>query len=127
MLESLAFRPRPAASPPAAQGSTVSISLHPSDNQAFRIEQHSICQIPLGERHGKAGQLFTLWFGANLNVLTVVIGALATTIFHGPVARAIGGGDLSWVAGIAVVSPVYYFAVRFSQRPLTAQQAGSVS
>ena len=47
-----------------------------------RIEQHTIYQIPLDERHGKAHQLFTLWFGANLNVLTVVTGALATTIFH---------------------------------------------
>jgi len=47
-----------------------------------RIEQHTIYQIPLDQRHGKARQLFTLWFGANLNVLTVVTGALATTIFH---------------------------------------------
>jgi NCS1 family nucleobase:cation symporter-1 len=46
------------------------------------IEQHTIYPIPLAERHGTAGQLFTLWFGANLNVLTVVTGALATTIFH---------------------------------------------
>jgi NCS1 family nucleobase:cation symporter-1 len=46
------------------------------------IEQHTIYPIPLGERHGRAGQLFTLWFGANLNVLTVVTGALATTLFH---------------------------------------------
>jgi NCS1 family nucleobase:cation symporter-1 len=47
-----------------------------------RIEQHTIYQIPLDQRHGKARQLFTLWFGANLNILTVVTGALATTIFH---------------------------------------------
>ncbi len=46
------------------------------------IEQHTIHPIPLDERHGTAGQLFTLWFGANLNVLTVVTGALATTLFH---------------------------------------------
>ena len=46
------------------------------------IEQHTIYQIPLDERHGRASQLFTLWFGANLNVLTVVTGALATTLFH---------------------------------------------
>lgn len=51
------------------------------DNKS-RIELHTIYQIPLDERHGKARQLFTLWFGANLNVLTVVTGALATTIFH---------------------------------------------
>jgi NCS1 family nucleobase:cation symporter-1 len=49
---------------------------------AARIEKHTIYQIPVGERHGNARQLFTLWFGANLNVLTVVTGALATTIFH---------------------------------------------
>ena len=51
------------------------------DNKS-RVERHTIYQIPLDERHGKARQLFTLWFGANLNVLTVVTGALATTIFH---------------------------------------------
>ena len=50
--------------------------------KSSRIEQHTIYQIPLDQRHGKARQLFTLWFGANLNVLTVVTGALATTIFH---------------------------------------------
>jgi NCS1 family nucleobase:cation symporter-1 len=62
--------------------SKLSASLHPSHNKAPRVEQHTIYQIPLDERHGRAGQLFTLWFGANLNVLTVVTGALATTIFH---------------------------------------------
>ena len=46
-----------------------------------RIEQHTIYQIPLDQRHGRARHLFTLWIGANLNVLTVVTGALATTLF----------------------------------------------
>jgi nucleobase:cation symporter-1, NCS1 family len=54
----------------------------PPTKKSPRIEQHTIYQIPLDQRHGKARQLFTLWFGANLNVLTVVTGALATTIFH---------------------------------------------
>ena len=51
-------------------------------NKSPRVEQHTIYQIPLDQRHGKARQLFTLWFGANLNVLTVVTGALGTTIFE---------------------------------------------
>jgi nucleobase:cation symporter-1, NCS1 family len=59
----------------------MSAPLQPT-NKSSRIEQHTIYQIPLEQRHGKAHQLFTLWFGANLNVLTVVTGALATTIFH---------------------------------------------
>ena len=54
----------------------------PSPDAAARIEKHTIYQIPVHERHGNARQLFTLWFGANLNVLTIVTGALATTIFH---------------------------------------------
>jgi NCS1 family nucleobase:cation symporter-1 len=52
-----------------------------SRQQPARIEQHTIYQIPLDERHGKARHLFTLWLGANINVLTVVTGALATTLF----------------------------------------------
>ncbi len=46
------------------------------------VEQHTIYQIPLDQRHGKAPHLFTLWFGANMQVLTIVTGALATTVFH---------------------------------------------
>jgi NCS1 family nucleobase:cation symporter-1 len=54
----------------------------PGESQLTRVEKHTIYQIPLDQRHGQARQLFTLWFGANLNVLTVVTGALATTVFH---------------------------------------------
>jgi len=60
----------------------MSAPVQSSPDKSPRIEQHTIYQIPLDQRHGKAHQLFTLWFGANLNVLTVVTGALATTIFH---------------------------------------------
>jgi len=60
-----------------------------------RIEQHTIYQIPLDQRHGKARQLFTLWFGANMNVLTVVTGALATTVF----AQSFPSAVLAIIAG----------------------------
>jgi NCS1 family nucleobase:cation symporter-1 len=60
----------------------MSAPVQSSPDKSPRIEQHTIYQIPLDQRHGKAHQLFTLWFGANLNVLTVVTGALATTLFH---------------------------------------------
>lgn len=46
-----------------------------------QIEQHTIYQIPLDERHGKARDLFTIWFGTNIQMLTIVTGALATTVF----------------------------------------------
>jgi len=69
-------------SPPQPLPPLMSAPVQSSPDKASRIEQHTIYQIPLDQRHGKAHQLFTLWFGANLNVLTVVTGALATTIFH---------------------------------------------
>ncbi|MGA9025998.1 MAG: cytosine permease [Steroidobacteraceae bacterium] len=46
-----------------------------------RIEQHTIYPIPADERHGRAADLFTLWFGSNIMILTIVTGALATTLF----------------------------------------------
>jgi len=45
------------------------------------IEHNTIQPIPLDKRHGTASYLFTIWFGLNMNILTVVTGALATTLF----------------------------------------------
>jgi NCS1 family nucleobase:cation symporter-1 len=33
---------------------------------------------------------------------------LATDVYTGPIARACGGIDVSWLVAIAVVSPLYY-------------------
>src|SRR6201998_2136877 len=52
-----------------------------SRERPAQIEKHTIYRIPLDQRHGKARHLFTLWLGANINVLTIVTGALATTLF----------------------------------------------
>jgi nucleobase:cation symporter-1, NCS1 family len=49
-----------------------------------RIEDATIQPIPDAERHGKARDLFTIWFGSNIMVLTIVTGALATTVFSQP-------------------------------------------
>jgi NCS1 family nucleobase:cation symporter-1 len=52
--------------------------------------------------------------------VVVQIPFIATDFYTGPLARALGGVDLSWMVGLAVVSPVYYFAVRSFQRPTPA-------
>lgn len=52
--------------------------------QPQRIEDATIQPIPDTERHGKARDLFTIWFGSNIMVLTIVTGALATTVFAQP-------------------------------------------
>jgi len=48
---------------------------------AKAIELSTIYAIPASERHGKSRDLFTVWFGSNIMLLTVVTGALAVTIF----------------------------------------------
>lgn len=44
------------------------------------VERHSIDFIPRSERHGSPFSLFTLWFSANMQVTTIVTGALAVII-----------------------------------------------
>ncbi|GAA3397515.1 purine-cytosine permease family protein [Streptomyces roseoviridis] len=42
--------------------------------RATRIESHGIDHIPDGERHGRPGELFSVWAAANVNYLSLVIG-----------------------------------------------------
>jgi len=42
----------------------------------MNMEKHSIDYIPESERYGKPKDLFTVWFGANLNLTTIVTGAV---------------------------------------------------
>ena len=46
-----------------------------------RLEDKTIQPIPLNERHGKPRDLFTIWFGSNIMIMTIVTGGLATTVF----------------------------------------------
>lgn len=46
-----------------------------------KVEQHTIYQIPLDQRHGTSRDLFTIWFGSNIMMLTIITGSLATAVF----------------------------------------------
>lgn len=37
-------------------------------------------------------------------------------LYRGPIARALGGVDLSWIVGLAITSPAYYWLARRSNR-----------
>jgi NCS1 family nucleobase:cation symporter-1 len=50
------------------------------ETRTFAVEHHSIDYIPESERHGTVLGLFTLWFSANMQVTTVVTGALAVIL-----------------------------------------------
>ena len=49
--------------------------------QSTRLELRTIQPIALDQRHGKASDLFTVWFGSNVMLLTIVTGALSVTVF----------------------------------------------
>jgi NCS1 family nucleobase:cation symporter-1 len=59
--------------------------------QAARLEIATIQPIALDQRHGKARDLFTVWFGSNVQLLTVITGGLAVTVFGLPFGWALFG------------------------------------
>ena len=48
-----------------------------AQSKPFAVEQHSIDYIPPEERHGKPSSLFNIWWSSNMQMTTVVTGALA--------------------------------------------------
>jgi len=55
-----------------------------SPGKPVRLENSTIQPIPLAERHGTTADLFTVWFGTNFMLLTIVTGGLAVTAFALP-------------------------------------------
>src|SRR5579875_3977171 len=51
-----------------------------SDVQAFAIEQRGISLVEDHNRHGRARDLFWMWFGTNINVFQIVTGALVASL-----------------------------------------------
>jgi NCS1 family nucleobase:cation symporter-1 len=49
--------------------------------QITRLEISTIQPIALNERHGTSRDLFTVWFGSNIMLLTVITGGLSVTAF----------------------------------------------
>jgi NCS1 family nucleobase:cation symporter-1 len=52
--------------------------------QPARLEINTIQPIALDARHGTSRDLFSVWFGSNLMLLTIVTGGLAVTVFALP-------------------------------------------
>jgi len=67
--------------------------------RAGRLELATIQPIPLDQRHGAYADLFTVWFGSNLMLLTVVTGGLATTAFALPFGWSLVGLALGNLVG----------------------------
>src|SRR5208282_2525611 len=71
----------------------------PNREQSTRLEIGTILPIPADQRHGTSRDLFTVWFGSNLMLLTVVTGGLAVTEFKLPFVWAVIGLTLGNLIG----------------------------
>lgn len=60
---------------------------------ALAVERHGVERIPLHERHGKVGSLFTLWFSSNVQINGFVTGTLAVIL----------GLDLFWAIAAILI------------------------
>jgi nucleobase:cation symporter-1, NCS1 family len=67
--------------------------------QVTRLEISTIQPIPADQRHGTARDLFTVWFGSNLMLLTIVTGGLAVTVFSLPFGWAVVALSLGNLVG----------------------------
>ena len=71
------------------------------------LEIRTIEHIPTTERHGRASQLFTIWFGSNIMLLTIATGLLGTAIFGLTVTWAIVALVLA-----VVLPPIFAIATK---------------
>lgn len=79
--------------------------------QATRLEINTIQPIPVDARHGTARDLFSIWFGSNLMLLTIVTGGLAVTVFALPFWWAVLG------LGIGNLVGAVFMALHAAQGP----------
>lgn len=74
------------------------------------VEQHSIDWVPPEDRHGSVRNLFSVWFAANMQITTVVTGALAVIV----------GLSLPWALLAIVVGNAFgavFMALHSAQGP----------
>ena len=63
------------------------------------------------------------WVGLSVYLVGIVVEIpfVNTTLYQGPVSKALNGADLAWLVGLAVTIPLYYFAAkRFAAGPMVA-------
>jgi NCS1 family nucleobase:cation symporter-1 len=75
----------------------------------YYLVRHGQYDIPsLFDTHGKYGTVS--WVALGIYALTVVVELpfMNSSFFEGPVAKALGGGDIAWIIGLILASALYY-------------------
>jgi NCS1 family nucleobase:cation symporter-1 len=86
----------------------------------YYLLRHGHYDVESFFRHdgGIYGRVNGVAVGCYLLGILVQLPFIDTPLYHGPVARATGGVDLSWIVGLAITSPAYYWLSRRSEARL---------
>jgi nucleobase:cation symporter-1, NCS1 family len=90
----------------------------------YYLLRHGHYDVDSFFRHdgGIYGKVNAIAVGCYLLGILVQLPFVDTPLYHGPVARALGGVDLSWIVGLTITSPVYYWLSKLNPktRPLSS-------
>ncbi|TAM61099.1 hypothetical protein EPN52_03365 [bacterium] len=81
-------------------------------DETLVVEPHGIEQIPDGERHGRPGGLFGLWFGANAEIATWALGTLSVALYGTSLKGALLGLLIGNLAGCVLLGVLATFGPR---------------
>jgi nucleobase:cation symporter-1, NCS1 family len=72
-------------------------------------------------RNGSFGRVNTRAMIVYLIAFGIEVPFMNTTVWEGPIAKALNGGDIAWIVGAVVTVPLYLLAVRVGRvSPRTA-------
>jgi len=78
-------------------------------DEVWKIETAGIEAVPDDRRHGRAGELFWIWFAANIGILALVLGALLAgyrlDFWQGLAVTIIGGASFLFVGWLGLAGP----------------------
>jgi nucleobase:cation symporter-1, NCS1 family len=83
----------------------------------YYLLRHGHYDVESFFRHdgGIYGRVNGVAVGCYLLGILVQLPFVDTPLYHGPVARATGGVDLSWIVGLAITGPAYYWLSKRSE------------
>ncbi|HUW64918.1 MAG TPA: cytosine permease [Spirochaetia bacterium] len=79
-------------------------------DEVWKIETAGIEAVPAGQRHGRAGEVFWIWFAANIGILALVLGALLASykldFWQGLLVTILGGASFLFVGFLGIAGPL---------------------
>jgi NCS1 family nucleobase:cation symporter-1 len=75
-------------------------------------------------KNGSFGKINARTMIVYLIAFGIEVPFMNTIVFEGPLAKALGGGDIAWIVGAIVTVPLYLVAVRMAARSSSEAQEG---